>query len=509
MPTGTAPPSAAPTSAPSCRRRDAVIVARHGLQHRPSVFSELADPSRAHRALRVGRRLPRRHPAADGRAARVDARRDGRGFEARAYVDTGPVQERVYAQYAGLGWIGKNTCLINPELGSWIFLSEIICNLSSSLTTRLRSVRHVHAVPRRRARPARSSSPDVLDATRCLSYLTIENKGPIPRISATASVATPTAATSVRTSAPGTPGDGERPTIPPGSRGRASTAAAARSLAHADDELRALLKGSAMKRAGVRRLRRNLAVCDRQLRRPDAGGAARDVDEPTCRRSARRGARAWALEAGGHCSGKRAPTRRSGRATCHELLPERPTLSAVRDGRVNCKACDLYKRGTQTVFGEGPPKAEVMLVGEQPGDAEDLAGHPFVGPAGSCSTRPSRRPASIAPGLRHQRGQALQVGAAREAADPREAERGRDRGVPAVARNGDRAGEAAGARLPGGDRGAGAARQVASRSRSSAATFVPSPLAPIVTATVHPLSILRAPDDEARGGRRCGASSRT
>src|SRR3954465_8985620 len=69
------------------------------------------------------------------------------------------------------------------------------------------------------------------------------------------------------------------------------------------------------------------------------------------------------------------------------LLPARPTLKSVADVAAGCKACDLYKRGTQTVFGEGPKGARVMLVGEQPGDAEDLAGHPFVGPAGKLLDR--------------------------------------------------------------------------------------------------------------------------
>jgi len=58
------------------------------------------------------------------------------------------------------------------------------------------------------------------------------------------------------------------------------------------------------------------------------------------------------------------------------------TLDALRRAAASCTGCDLYKRATQTVFGEGPPRASIMLVGEQPGNEEDLAGRPFVGPAG-------------------------------------------------------------------------------------------------------------------------------
>ena len=69
-------------------------------------------------------------------------------------------------------------------------------------------------------------------------------------------------------------------------------------------------------------------------------------------------------------------------STAAELIPERPTLPRLREAARTCTACDLYKRGTQTVFGEGKKGARLMFVGEQPGNDEDLAGRPFVGPAG-------------------------------------------------------------------------------------------------------------------------------
>jgi DNA polymerase len=68
--------------------------------------------------------------------------------------------------------------------------------------------------------------------------------------------------------------------------------------------------------------------------------------------------------------------------TAAPLVPARPSLTKLRGAAADCKACPLWKTGTQTVFGEGSPKAEVMFVGEQPGDQEDKAGKPFVGPAG-------------------------------------------------------------------------------------------------------------------------------
>jgi DNA polymerase len=73
--------------------------------------------------------------------------------------------------------------------------------------------------------------------------------------------------------------------------------------------------------------------------------------------------------------------------TAAEFVPPDPSIEALRDAAAGCRGCSLYKCATQTVFGEGPVPAPLMLVGEQPGDAEDKLGEPFVGPAGRVLDR--------------------------------------------------------------------------------------------------------------------------
>lgn len=73
--------------------------------------------------------------------------------------------------------------------------------------------------------------------------------------------------------------------------------------------------------------------------------------------------------------------------SARQFVPETRDLTKLRNATESCRGCDLYKRATQAVFGEGKRKARMVFVGEQPGDAEDLAGHPFVGPAGKLLDR--------------------------------------------------------------------------------------------------------------------------
>ena len=181
-----------------------------------------------------------------------------------------------------------------------------------------------------------------------------------------------------------------------------------------------------------------------------------------------------------------------------QLLPDHPTLGAVREVAAGCKACDLYKRGTQTVFGEGPRKAEVMLVGEQPGDAEDLAGHPFVGPAGKLLDRAleeagiDRKLVYVTNVVKHFKWEPR--GKRRIHAKPNAAEIGACRPwlETEIALVKPRVLVCLGATA------AQALLGKTFRVSRQRGEFVPSSLAPLATATVHPSSILRAPDDDAR-----------
>jgi DNA polymerase len=186
------------------------------------------------------------------------------------------------------------------------------------------------------------------------------------------------------------------------------------------------------------------------------------------------------------------------RSEAWDLIPERPTLPKLREAAAGCRACRLWRNATQTVFGEGTAAAEVMMVGEQPGDREDQVGEPFVGPAGKLLDKAldeaaiDRRMVYMTNVVKHfkfePRGKRRihKKPAAEEIAACRpwlqsELEVVKPRVLVCL--------------------GATAAQALLGRTfrlTQHRGEFVESDLAPLVTATVHPSAVLRAPDEEAR-----------
>jgi uracil-DNA glycosylase len=180
------------------------------------------------------------------------------------------------------------------------------------------------------------------------------------------------------------------------------------------------------------------------------------------------------------------------------LFPLHAGLDELAQSAKGCKACDLWKLGTQTVFGEGTPSAKVMLVGEQPGNQEDLEGKPFVGPAGKLLDAAlldagiDRKKVYVTNAVKHFKWEPR--GKRRIHKKPNAAE--------IVACRPWLDGEIA-ALQPQVIVCLGATAAQALLGREFRVTqhrgeFVKSPLAPFVMATVHPSSILRAPDEETR-----------
>jgi uracil-DNA glycosylase family protein len=184
--------------------------------------------------------------------------------------------------------------------------------------------------------------------------------------------------------------------------------------------------------------------------------------------------------------------------TAAPLIPPNATLATLREAAAGCKACDLWRTGTQTVFGEGARNARLIFVGEQPGDKEDQLGHPFVGPAGRVLDKAlaasgiSRRDVYVTNVVKHfkweprgkrrihKKPNTIEIAACRPWLDA-EIAAVRPQVIVCL--------------------GATAAQALLGRKFKVSVDrgkFLPSALAPYVLATVHPSSILRAQDEESR-----------
>lgn len=181
-----------------------------------------------------------------------------------------------------------------------------------------------------------------------------------------------------------------------------------------------------------------------------------------------------------------------------DFLPGKFTLPALKSAAKSCKGCDLYRKGTQTVFGDGAPRARVMLVGEQPGDKEDLSGQPFVGPAGALLDKAlveaeiDRKEVYVTNAVKHfnweprgkrrihKKPSAMHIAACRPWLDA-EIAVVKPQVIVCL--------------------GATAAQALLGRTfkvTQRRGELIVSEMAPYILATVHPSSILRAPDEETR-----------
>jgi uracil-DNA glycosylase len=179
------------------------------------------------------------------------------------------------------------------------------------------------------------------------------------------------------------------------------------------------------------------------------------------------------------------------------LIPANGSLEDLENAAKNCQACDLWKHATQTVFGEGPSHAKIMFVGEQPGEQEDLEGHPFVGPAGKLLDKAleeagiERKKVYVTNAVKHfkwkprekrrihKKPNAAEIAACRPWLDAEIAAL-RPKIIVLL--------------------GVTAAQALLDRDfrvTQHRGEFLKSELAPYVMATVHPSSILRAPDEQA------------